>query len=126
MAKIFAPNKQYNGISAGIPFLMGVGETTDSYLIDWFKSKGYEVEEDLKIPDPDDTDPDVNPAAPGELNDGDLNPDVAKPGTLDFLETYSVEELIKFAEGNGVDIGRSTSKDGILKKITDAAKKIEE
>lgn len=93
MTKIFAPNKQYNGISAGIPFLMGVGETTDSYLIDWFKSKGYDVEE------PED-----------EFN----------------LDELTVEELIKFAEGNGVDIGRSTSKDGILKKITDAAKKIEE
>ncbi len=93
MAKIFAPNKQYNGISAGIPFLMGVGETTDSYLIDWFKSKGYDVEE------PED-----------EFN----------------LDELTVEELIKFAEVNQIDIGKAISKEGILKKITDAVEEIEE
>lgn len=93
MAKIFAPNKQYNGISAGIPFLMGVGETTDSYLIDWFKSKGYDVEE------PED-----------EFN----------------LDELTVEELIEFAEVNQIDIGKAISKEGILKKITDAVEEIEE
>lgn len=45
MAKILAPNKQYDGISAGIKFTNGVGECTDPYLINWFTSKGYVVEE---------------------------------------------------------------------------------
>lgn len=45
MAKVGAPNKQYNGISAGIVFVAGVGETADPYLISWFRSHGYEVEE---------------------------------------------------------------------------------
>ena len=45
MAKVFAPNKQYNGISAGVTFVNGVGETTDPYLLSWFKDKGYQVEE---------------------------------------------------------------------------------
>jgi hypothetical protein len=125
MAKIYSPNKQYVGISAGVTFVQGVGEATDEYLIDWFKKHGYEVEEDLKVPDPDDSDPDDNPGAPGEVNEGDLNPDVTSPGTID-LETYSVEELIKFAEDNGIDIGKATSKEGILKKIQEAAEKIEE
>ena len=44
MAKIFAPNKKYNGISAGVKFVNGVGETNDPRLIKWFKSKGYKVE----------------------------------------------------------------------------------
>ena len=43
--KVFAPNKQYTGTSASVPFCNGVGETTDLRLIHWFKSHGYEVED---------------------------------------------------------------------------------
>lgn len=46
MAKIFAPNKQYNDISAGVQFVQGIGETTNPHLIEWFKNHGYEVEQD--------------------------------------------------------------------------------
>lgn len=46
MAKVIAPNKQYNGISAGVNFKEGVGETSDPHLIKWFKAKGYAVEEE--------------------------------------------------------------------------------
>lgn len=58
MAKIFAPNKEYGGISAGIQFFMGVGETSNPLLIEWFKSKSYTVELDaaeleIPVPDPD-------------------------------------------------------------------------
>lgn len=49
MAKIFAPNKQYTGISAGVNFVNGIGECTDPYLISWFKEKGYRVEEELSL-----------------------------------------------------------------------------
>lgn len=45
MAKIIAPNKKYSGIAAGVSFYNGVGETTDPYLIQWFKEHGYKVEE---------------------------------------------------------------------------------
>lgn len=45
MAKIYAPNKDYTGISAGVHFSQGVGECTNPYLLAWFKSKGYTVEE---------------------------------------------------------------------------------
>lgn len=45
MAKIHCPNKQYSGISAGVQFINGVGETTDPYLLSWFRSHGYEVEQ---------------------------------------------------------------------------------
>lgn len=46
MAKIVAPNKAYNGISASVPFVEGVGKTADSHLIEWFRTHGYEVEEE--------------------------------------------------------------------------------
>lgn len=43
--KIFAPNKDYSGVSAGTTFVKGVGETDDPRLIDWFKDHGYVVED---------------------------------------------------------------------------------
>ena len=46
MAKIIAPNKDYNEVSATVSFVGGVGETSDPWLISWFKSNGYEVQED--------------------------------------------------------------------------------
>lgn len=45
MAKITAPNKEYNGVSAGVQFSKGEAETEDKYLIEWFKEHGYCVEQ---------------------------------------------------------------------------------
>ena len=46
MAKIKVPtNKSYNGIDFGVPFVNGVAETEDAWLITMFKEKGYHVEE---------------------------------------------------------------------------------
>lgn len=46
MAQIIAPNKDYTGESASVTFVRGVGETSDAYLIEWFKEHGYTVIED--------------------------------------------------------------------------------
>lgn len=46
MAQIIAPNKDYNGESASVTFVKGVGETSDAYLVEWFKEHGYTVIED--------------------------------------------------------------------------------
>lgn len=48
MAKIYCRNKQYNGISAGVNFVNGVGVTDDPYLVSWFMENGYTVEEKKK------------------------------------------------------------------------------
>lgn len=45
MAKILAPNKEYTGVSASVPFCNGVGETDNPTLISWFEEHGYIVEE---------------------------------------------------------------------------------
>ena len=45
MAKIIAPNEEYNGVSATVQFKNGIGETDDEHLIAWFKANGYKVEE---------------------------------------------------------------------------------
>ena len=44
MAKIKAPNADYNGVSASLTFVKGEAETEDKWLIEWFKNNGYEVD----------------------------------------------------------------------------------
>jgi hypothetical protein len=46
MAKIYCNNSQYNGISAGVSFVNGVGVTSNSHLIAWFTENGYTIIED--------------------------------------------------------------------------------
>lgn len=46
MAKIYAPNKSYNGNSASVSFANGMAETENPYLVDWFRQHGYTVEEE--------------------------------------------------------------------------------
>ena len=106
MAKIIAPNKNYNGTSASVPFVNGVGETDNQNLIRWFKENGYTVESE---------------ADPGAVPEDVLetNPEAVPEDILE-LENMSAEELISFASNNGIDIGRATSKDTILKKIIEA------
>ena len=45
MAKITVPNNpEYNGIDFGVPFVNGVAETENAWLIAMFKENGYNVE----------------------------------------------------------------------------------
>ena len=62
MAQIIAPNKDYTGESASVTFIKGVGETSDAYLIEWFRTHGYTVIEDEAA----EVQPEVPPAAPEE------------------------------------------------------------
>lgn len=57
MAKILAPNKEYTGVSASVPFINGEGQTNDLRLIEWFRDHGYTVveeevtEEKISVPE---------------------------------------------------------------------------
>lgn len=44
--KIVAPNSEYTGVSASVPFCNGIGYTDDKNLIRWFKEHGYHVEDE--------------------------------------------------------------------------------
>lgn len=44
MAVIYAPNKEYTGLSAGVSFVNGRAVTDDPDRIKWFSSHGYIVE----------------------------------------------------------------------------------
>lgn len=46
MAKVYAPNSSFNGISAGVRFANGVGECDDPNLLNWFRERGYRVEDE--------------------------------------------------------------------------------
>lgn len=43
---IYAPNKHANGIYATVRFVEGVGRTDDPKLVQWFRDRGYRVEEE--------------------------------------------------------------------------------
>lgn len=47
MSRIYCKNKRYNGISAGINFVDGVGISDDSRLLSWFTENGYIIMKDL-------------------------------------------------------------------------------
>lgn len=68
MAQIIAPNKDYNGESASVTFVRGVGETSDAYLIEWFKEHGYTVIDDEATEVP----PEVQPVASEEAPAADV------------------------------------------------------
>lgn len=46
MAKIYAKNEEYTGVSASVGFVNGVGETSDPHLMEWFREHGYTVVDD--------------------------------------------------------------------------------
>ena len=50
MAKLYCSNKQYNGISAGVNFVNGVGDSNVPHLLAWFKENGYTIIEDPREP----------------------------------------------------------------------------
>ena len=65
MAKITVPtNKRYNGIDFGVPFVNGVAETEDAWLITMFKEKGYDVEEATTEEEPEEVEPEPKKKAP--------------------------------------------------------------
>lgn len=100
--KILAPNKSYTGVSASVAFCNGVGYTENKRLVDWFIDKGYRViDED-------------------EVKSTLINENKQNLERVDQLEEMTIEELMLYAEEVGVNIGKATTKEGILKKLKEA------
>jgi len=48
MAKIYCKNKSFNGISASVNFVNGVGDSNIPHLISWFQENGYTIIEEKR------------------------------------------------------------------------------
>ena len=108
MSKIFAPNKQFSGLRAGISFVNGVSETEDEYLKSWFKENGYQVEEaeceslEDKLGDLPDNDSSPDSKHDVNLCKGELETlkkaqlqEVATSLELEFTDKTTCEQLIE-------------------------------
>jgi len=93
MAKVYAPNKDYNGVTASVPFTNGVGFSSNSYLLDWFKEHGYKVEDDIA-------------EAKSEANTD--------------ISQLSYEELKTLAKDKGVDGYHKMKKEELLDALKDS------
>lgn len=98
--KIIAPNKSYTGVSASVAFCNGVGYTDNKILLEWFIDKGYRVIDENEVKQ--------------------ILLDNTEKEEIDQLEEMTTEELMLYAEEVGVDIGKTKTKEGILKKIKEA------
>lgn len=107
MAKLYAPNKKYTGVTAGVAFAAGVGECDTEHLLKWFRTKGYRVEGDPE---------DVKPEDVSDSGNADGGTD-ALSELKKHLEEMELEELQERAEAEDIDLGRASSKEGIIKKI---------
>lgn len=47
--KIYAPVKNANGVWCSVRFVNGVGETDNPHLIEWFKHRGYKIEQPKEV-----------------------------------------------------------------------------
>lgn len=87
--KIYAPNKNANGVYASVQFINGVGETDNPRLMEWFRKHGYYIEsieksvencenpieklvekcENISIESTSSVEPDFDSMTPNELRD---------------------------------------------------------
>ena len=87
MAKVFSPNKDYTGISATVDFTQGVGECADPHLIEWFRKKGYTIEDEQ----------------PG--------------GESINIDGMTVKELKAYAAEKGIELGEAKTKADLIAAI---------
>lgn len=100
---IIAPNKNYNGESAGVQFRNGTGITNNERAIEWFKEKGYKVVE--------------KQASDGENQNENTPPNEDKPLTEAILKKKSLEVLKKICEEKGIVIPEDAKKDEVIALI---------
>lgn len=116
MAKVYAPNKQYTGLSAGVHFVNGIGETDDPHLIEWFKDKGYTVEEFTKADAMAALEPIIAIAKQNEL---------LVEQTSDSPEQLGIDDLTKDQikvklDELGIEYTSNENKDVLFEKMIDA------
>lgn len=132
MARIIARNKQYCGISASVPFVNGVGETSTPHLIDWFKEHGYKVVEDKEIQGNDEISG-MGQDQEGESLQVKLGYLPEDPGRApsetnepDNLETLTKKELMQIADGLHIEYTARETNENLVQMIRLAKPVVEE
>ena len=107
MAIIKTPVSGFNGNRGGVMFVDGVGETSIPHLIEWFKSKGYTVEDTPKI---------VEKEQKMEVVEVETKPETKYPAAL---EAMSFEELVDYAKslGKKKGLGILKTREQVIKHI---------
>ena len=119
MSKVYAPNKNYTGISAGVTFVNGVGETDNKHVLEWFKSKGYSVGEEIK------GEPNVELEFHGEPEIEGESEGIEKPDikyTKEGLEKMNREQLMKIADEKKLNVAHNIGDGKLIEKILETQK----
>lgn len=94
MAKIYAPNKAYTGVSASVSFVGGIGESDNPALLEWFRDHGYTVEEPEVVIEP----PTIpEPPAPPKEEEPPVNEEPPAAEEPEAEDPSTVEEPAKEA-----------------------------
>lgn len=99
MTKIYSPNKEYTGISAGVSFVKGVGETDDNWRLQWFKNKGYKIGvEEGKEQEEDSNEEEIEEKELNDLTVKELR-EMAKDRGLEGYSDLKKDTLIELLKG---------------------------
>ena len=122
--KIYSPVKDYTGVTAGVGFSNGVGETDSPHLIGWFKENGYKVEEDSELIYTPQTHASqisgqsinlANEIQEDKIDSVNLTPD---PNSNPIpLEKLKIEDLKGIASEKGIALDGASKKDEIIEKL---------
>ena len=119
MTKVYAPNKSYTGVSAGVTFVNGEGETDNKHVLEWFKSKGYSVGEELKEVEPDgESEVESEPQEDGEAE----SKEPSKVFTKEELEKMEKEKLMKIADEKKLNVPHNIGDTRLIEKILETQK----
>ncbi|GAA5417926.1 hypothetical protein Pryu01_03004 [Paraliobacillus ryukyuensis] len=114
MAKIIAPNPDFTGVSASLHFVKGEAETEDEWLLQWFKSKGYEVEEQQDSENPQEPEEDL----------GDLEPkfETENLSAEAIDEQYNKDEIKARLDELEIEYKSSDNKESLIELLKASSK----
>ena len=114
------PVPEWSGYVRGIYFSRGVAECDDKVALEWFKSRGYTVEEsDVVEKEVAPTEESIVKKKQRKSEDLILITPTNYHEPLPNLHKFSVEELREFMMRSGISPGKTMSRSRLLQKIYD-------
>lgn len=96
----------FNGYRASVLFKNSVGETDDTRLIEWFRSRGYIVEDEKPT---NATEKQTSVKVEEETIESEV--------TVETIETMSVDKLRAYAKNHKIFVGNIKDRDKLIAKI---------